>query len=183
MPLVSLSSRLRSYSSSNDSSKRSATAPGARPVYVDSNGRWWDETYTLCRNAPIVPSSSPPARSDGSELSVQDPQLLAFVQSIPKPQPSAFATYTEYESALIKWKDSMEEAIHRAEIVLPAPQGRFYYRPSFNPQSASTRPITALRPFSSLSHIFLTYNVCFQRSGWRCAEVFQTHSLSPQSVR
>lgn len=160
VPLVSLSSRLRSYSSSNDSSKRQATSPGARPVYVDSNGRWWDETYTLCRNAPIVPSSSPPTRAEGSELSVQDPQLLAFIQSNPKPHPNAFSTYTDYEAALIKWKDTLEEAIHRSEIVLPTPQGRFYYRPAFNPQSASLPTLTMLRSYIQRLGTLLTLNLC-----------------------
>ena len=147
VPLVSLSSRVRSYSSSNDSSNRrpSSTSGVSRPVYVDSNGRWWDETYTLCRNAPIVPSTSPPARSEDSELPAQDPQLLAVIQSNPKPQPSAFSTYTDYESALIKWKDTLEDAIHRADIALPSPQGRFYYRPAFNPQSTFSSGIEPLK--------------------------------------
>lgn len=50
-------------------------------------------------------------------------------QSIPRP--GDFKTYLEYESALIKWKDTIDQAIVSAQIVLPTPQGRHFYRPPF----------------------------------------------------
>lgn len=168
VPLVSLSARLRSYSSSNDSRRANTFSPGARPVYLDANGRWWDETYTLCRNAPVVPPPAATGTPEAQEAQpqTQDTQLLALIQSNPKPQPSAFASYKDYEAALIKWKDTLEDAILRAEILLPSPQGRFYYRPAFNPHRTSpSRSFPLFLILGPKSHSFCPANIR-QKSLW-----------------
>jgi hypothetical protein len=104
---------------------------------VDSNGRWWDETYALCRSAPIVHLKSS-AKFDGEQNGSQDRQLLGFIQNNPPPQPRSFSSYKDYEMALVRWKEAMEAALRNAEIMLPTPQGRYHYRPPFNPQCASS---------------------------------------------
>jgi hypothetical protein len=78
-------------------------------------------------------------KSEGTQNTSKERQLLAFIQSNPKPFPQDFESYKEYEMALVRWKEVMEGAIRSAEIVLPTPQGRYHYRPTFNPQQRNRR--------------------------------------------
>jgi len=134
VPLVSLSARLRSSGAQNETTPRSTSQTPGKPAYADANGRWWDASYTLGRSAPMVHLATP-FRPDEDHTSPKERQLLAFVQSNPKPQPRDFSSYRDYETAIVRWKEITESAIRSADIELPSPQGRFHYRPVFNPHS------------------------------------------------
>lgn len=77
-----------------------------------------------------------PFRPDEDHTGPKERQLLAFIQSNPKPQPHDFSCYRDYETAIVRWKEIIESAIRSADIELPSPQGRFHYRPVFNPHCA-----------------------------------------------
>lgn len=136
MPIVSLSARLRA-SPAPEQVQAPPTEDTQSPnqaVYLDAHGRWWDETYTLCKVPPFV-HLHPSQREEEEEETDQKLQLLAFVQSHPRPLPAEFSSYGEYETALLDWKDLLENAILSAEIILPTPLGRYHYRPVFHPPS------------------------------------------------
>jgi len=169
VPVLGLSARLRSncgvgmYAAPDSGSSRGNAA------YVDGNGRWWDESYSLCRVAPVVHSKVHVSSDGEASQPTQDRQLLSVVQSNAIPQPHEFGSYREYEMALIRWKEVMESALHSAEILLPSPQGRFHYRPPFNPNRTFNRLISLFSP--SLPSIQLCFLPC------------ATHFISPSRER
>ena len=150
-----------------------------KPVYVDSNGRWWDETYRLCKTAPIV-SHKALGKAEADGKPGQDRQLLAVVQSNPRPNPHDFQNYQEYELALIKWKEIIDSALLSAEILLPAPQGRTFYRPPFHPHSTLQCPINTSAParfpyYTTSTNKISSFSPSIGRNKYR--------GHSPQTVR
>lgn len=105
-----------------------------RAVYVDANGRWWDETYVLCK-APPYAKVRASQKLDADVTRSSDRQLLAILDTNPQPTPQEFDSYQEYELALLHWKEAIDAALLSAEVILPTPLGRYHYRPPFQPPS------------------------------------------------
>lgn len=144
VPVVGLSARLKASSGTGNAVVPVPGTLRGNAAYVDANGRWWDESYSLCRSAPVTVATIENNADGGAQPPTEDCQLLSVIQNNPKPLPQEFGSYVEYEMALVHWKDTMESALHSAEIMLPSPQGRCHYRPAFNPNRTSQRRIVPL---------------------------------------